>query len=114
MWLSLAYKMNGDPRKAAQFMMYGPPGVSGRDKAILDYSVFVSMMAQHYWQASNGSYMDPVSRKAMTAADVAAAEFPRAGALFVQRRQGSAPVVLAGASVGASRPTSRPVNLPPP
>ena len=97
LWLGAAYKMGGAPATGAQYVVYGPPGRGGQDKAVLDYSIFVTMMSQHYWQAmTNGQYTDSKTNKSMTTRDIAAVEFPRAGAMFAQRRQASAPPQLAG------------------
>ncbi len=97
LWLSVAYKMSGDAATAAQYLTYGPHGRGGQDRAVLDYSIFVSTMSQHYWQAlTNGQYTDNKTNKSMTTRDIAAVEFPRAAAMFAQRRQGSATPQLAG------------------
>ncbi len=97
LWLSAAYKMGGDPAKAAEYLVYGPPGHGRPDKAVLDYSIFVSTLTQNYWYAlTNGQYVDYKTKKSMSTKDIAAAEFPRAGAMFAQRRQGAAPPQLGG------------------
>jgi tetratricopeptide (TPR) repeat protein len=86
-WLAAAYKMGGGPSTGAQYTSYAPTG-RGAVKADLDYSIFVSTMSQHYWQAAtHGQYTDPKTNKAMNAKDIVAAEFPRAAAMFAQRRQ---------------------------
>jgi tetratricopeptide (TPR) repeat protein len=98
LWLSAAYKMGGDPAKGAQYLVYGPPSHGRPEKADLDYSILVSAMSQHYWQANtNGQYVDYKTKQSMSTKDIAAAEFPRASAMFAQRRQGAAPPELAGA-----------------
>jgi tetratricopeptide (TPR) repeat protein len=97
LWLGAAYKMSGDAATGAQYVTHGPSGPAGREKAVLDYSGFVITMSQHYWQAlTNGQYTDNKTNKSMTTRDIAAVEFPRAAAMFAQRRQGSATPQLAG------------------
>lgn len=98
LWLSAAYKMGGDPAKGAEYLVYGPLGRGRPEKADLDYSMFISMMSQNYWDAlTHGQHVDYKTQKSLTTADIAATDFPRAGALFAQRRQGAAAPQLAGA-----------------
>ena len=97
LWLSAAYKMGGDPAKGAEYVVHGPSGRGRPEKADLDYSQFVIMMSQSYWQAlTHGQYVDGKTHKSMGTKDLAAAEFPRAGGMFAQRRQAAAPPQLAG------------------
>lgn len=96
-WLSAAYKMGGDPATASQYLSFPPTG-HGAVKADLDYGIFISTMAVHYWQAkTQGKYVDPRTRESLSVNDIAASEFPRAAAMFARGRQVSAPAPVAGA-----------------
>ncbi|MCE5327415.1 MAG: tetratricopeptide repeat protein [Planctomycetaceae bacterium] len=98
LWLHAAIKMSGDAGTASQYVTHGPTGRGATAKADLDYSTFMIMLSQKYWEAATrGQHVDYRTQKTYTAADIAAAEFPKAAAFFAQRRLGSAPRPVAGA-----------------
>ena len=97
LWLGTAYKLSGDAATAAGHVVNGPRGVAIPSQADRDYSQFMLTMSSNYWAAStNGSYTDPRTGKKLTAHDIAATDFPKAGLLFAERRKASAPPEVAG------------------
>lgn len=97
LWLGAAYKMSGDAATAARYVVHGPRGVAIPSQADKDYSLFMLTLSQNYWSAATrGEYVDPKSGKKLTVRDIAAADFPKAGTLFAERRKSSAPPELAG------------------
>jgi len=97
MWLGTAYRLGGDPGKAANYIVNGPPGVALPVKTDVDYRQLLMSMSQSYWAAEHGAHpYDYKSGKALTSKDIAAVDFVKAGAMFAKRRRAATPAELGG------------------
>ncbi|MCG3178247.1 MAG: hypothetical protein BIFFINMI_00573 [Phycisphaerae bacterium] len=97
LWLGAAYNMSGDPGTGARYVALSPVGQGPPRQEVLQYSTYVLTMSHSYWDAgARGRHIDHVTGKAITTKDIAAEQFPKAGALFAGlRKQASAPTQLA-------------------